>query len=742
MNRTRSTLVILALFVLALPVITGATTASDSQEGVGDANASLVGAHLEVEDLDGLTSGILGDLVGELALLEAIDTSGLDALDTSIDLGLLDGLTTATTRDTPDARAALSPLRIGDDSPHDVEAGPGESAGGDAVTPGPVSALVANLGVSAFGVSADADEDGAIAQIAAVDATLDALSVASLDIGLTGVVSEVTRTGAIAEQDLLVDGLNLGLGDILPADLLEALPLDVLLDLIEGLGDAGLLDDVDGLRAELDGLVDDISDAIDELNTYELELLGELDTDADLLQELIDLEEALEALELDDVIEELEDTLEELLQDEIDELLDDDPLLIDIGDLSEEQLEGALEDALGTLVSTLDLDDEIAELEEAIELLGDADDIDVIDVPDSCPDELSTELGDLIEDAEELAACVENVLEQLEQLINELIEQLREEVSAQLGLDGLLDLLEGLVDDLLELTNLVDTIRGLIDEIAGIELLAADSLGLAVLASADAEGGATSIICELGGVSVLGDALGDLSCDGGSLGEGVDDALDAAFGVVGDVLESLPGVSGVDGLRLDLLPVATEEVTTDDDGTVTARAHAVLLEFVVPSVTIDPSEALDLLDLPEFGGIAGLETLVEDVLADLEAEGLLELLPVSELTTVLEELKETADDLIGDVTGLLDEVDLLDLDVLGISIRTPSISLVLDPVSQATFTPVSDDEPVDDPGDDPVPADDDPTPVTDTPELPKTGGGLAVLGLLAMLGALGLRRTG
>jgi hypothetical protein len=176
------------------------------------------------------------------------DTSGLTSLDTSIDLGLLEGLTEATTRATPDARAALSPLRIGDDRPHDVSAGPGESTGGDAVVPGPLSALVSGLGLSAFGVSADADEDGAIATIAAVDATLDALNLTSLDIGLTGVVSEVTRTGSSAEQDLTVDGLDIALGDILPADLLAALPLDALLDLITELGDAGLLPGVGGLR--------------------------------------------------------------------------------------------------------------------------------------------------------------------------------------------------------------------------------------------------------------------------------------------------------------------------------------------------------------------------------------------------------------------------------------------------------------------------------------------------------------
>lgn len=728
MTRTRSTIAVLALLVLALPVIAGANSAPEGPEGVGDATASLVGAHLEVEDPDGLTSGILGDLgVGDLVDLDGLDTDALDALDTAIDLGLLEGVTSATTRDDPDARATLSPLRIGDERPHDVSAGPGEQRGGDAVAPTPVSALLSGVGVSAFNVRADAGEDGAVAAIDAITADLEALGLTGLDLSLTGVVSEVTSTGSSASQELTVDGLSIGLGDVLPADLLASLPLDALLDLIEELSDAGLLTDVDGLRAELDTLVSDINDAIDELNAYDLELLGELDTDTELLQELLDLRDDLEALDLDGVIESLEATAESLV---------DDGLSLDLGA------------ALDTLVDTLDLEDEIAELEDAIALLNTAAAIDGIEVDGSCPDDpddLSDDLGGLIEDAEKLDECVDGVLVQLQVLIDDLLEQLRNEVSAQLGLDGLLELLEGLLADLADLDALIDTIRGLVDDIAGLDLLTADTLGLEVAASADGEGGATTIACELGGLEILEEALGEVSCDGGSLGEGVDGAVDDALGVVAGVLESLPGVSGVEGLRLDLLPVATEDVTTSEDGTVTATAHAVLLELVVPSVTIDPTEAPDLLDLDPFEGIAGLETLVQDVLDDLEADGLLDLLPEDELTEVLEDLQETAEGLVGQVTGLLGELDLLNRDVLGFAVSTPSISLVLDPESVASFTPAADDttdgDDPSDPGDDPVPADDDPPATTDDP-LPKTGGGLALLGLVAMLGALGLRRTG
>ena len=681
MTRTRSTLVVLALFVLAIPVITGASSAPDAREGVGDASAGLLGAHLEVEDLDGLTSGILGDLVGELGLLEALDTSGLTSLDTRVDLGLIEGLTAATTRDTPDARAALSPLRIGDDRPHDVSAGPGEQRGGDAVVPGPLSALVSGLGLSVFGVSADADEDGAIAQIDALDATLDALSVTSLDIGITGVVSEVTRTGSSATQDLTVDGLAIGLGDILPAELLEALPLDVLLDLIEELGDVGLLSGVDGLRDALESAVADATTSIQAVNAFELG-----DIDEGLLDDLADAIDLLGDLEDIEDLGGLVSTVENLLD-------------------------------LGTLLGS----SEESELLAIISLLEDADEL--VDVAGDCTGSITEALLEGIED------CVDDVIAQLQSLVDDLLG----DIVADTGLGELLALVEGLVDDLLAIDELVDTILGLVDDIAGLDLLTADRLGLEVLASADGEGGSTTIACELGGLEVLGEVIGDTSCTDGSLGGGVTGAVSDAFDVLGGVLESLPGVAEVGELRLDVLPVATEDVWTDDeDGTVTARAHAVLLELVVPSVTIDPSGVDDILALPVLDGLGDLTDLVDDLLSETELDELLPTTELDQLTALLDGLVDEITDVLGDVLGLIDG---LDLDVLGISVSTPSISLVLDPVSQATFTPASADDPADDPGDDP-------TPTPDTPELPRTGGGIALLGLLAMLGALGLRRTG
>jgi hypothetical protein len=671
-NRTRSAFAVLALVALSLPVLMGASAATDAPEGVGDASAGLVGAHLAVEDLDGLTAGVLGGVLGDL--------DALGVLDTSIDLGLLEGLTAATTRETPDARALLSPLRIGDDRPLDVSAGPGESAGSDAVAPDPLSALVSGLGVSAFEVSADADDDHAIATIEAVEATLDALGTAGMDIGLTGVVSEVTRTGASAEQDLMVEGLAIGLGDILPAELLESLPLDALLDLIEELGAAGLLEGVDGLRDALESAVAEATTSINAVNAFELD-----DIDEDLIDELAAVLELLGELE-------------------------------DIDDLG-----GLVEDILQLGLGLLDGTSEEGELLAIISLLEDADELDGVDIDEDCLGTIDEALLDGIED------CVASAIEQLEALVDDLLVA----IVADTGLGDLLALLEDLLDDLLAIDGLVDTILGLIDDIAAIDLLAADRLGLEVLASADGEGGSTTIACELGGLEVLGEVIGDTACTEGSLGGGVTGAVGDAFDVLGSVLESLPGVAEVGELRLDLLPVATEDVSTDEDGTVSARAHAVLLELVVPSVTIDPSGVDDILALPELDVLGDLTDLVDDLLAETGLDDLLPEADLTELTAVLDGLVSEIEGVLGTVTDLIGD---LDLDVLGISISTPSITLVLDPVSQATFTPASADEPAD-PGDDP-------TPTTDTPELPRTGGGIALLGLLAMLGALGLRRTG
>jgi hypothetical protein len=342
---------------------------------------------------------------------------------------------------------------------------------------------------------------------------------------------------------------------------------------------------------------------------------------------------------------------------------------------------------------------------------------------------------------------VTSVIAQLESLVDDLLAA----VVADTGLGDLLALLEGLVGDLLDIDELVDTILGLIDQIAGLELLTADTMGLEVLAAADAEGGSTTIACELGGLAILGEVVGNTSCTDGSLDGDVDGAVGRALGTLTGVLESLPGVSGISGLSLEILPVADESVTTDEDGTVTARAHAVLLRLNIPSVTIDPDPS-DLLD-----DLLALDlSIVSDVLAEvngiLDGVGLGEAIPdglVDDFldlleAEVLDALGGTLEGVVSQVTGLLNGI--LDLDLLdGLvgEIRTPAINLVLDPVSQATFTPAADDEPVDDPGDDPVPTDDDPTPTTDDPgELPRTGGGIALLGLLAMLGALGLRRTG
>jgi hypothetical protein len=716
-QRLRAGLAMVGLLALALPFISAADTV-EAVEGEGDATASLVGAALEVEDLDGLTAGVLGGLLGEVG--------GLAGLDTGIDLALLDGLTYATTRDEPDAWASVIPYRLGEDVVGETEAGAGERSTADAIDLTGVSALLSGVSVSPFTVSAEADEDGARALIDAVTASADVLGDGVLDLGLSEVVSEVTRVDALAAQDLVVDGLSLSLGDVLPEELLRLLPLDALLDLLEELDALGLLDGVDGLRDLLDELVGDARELIGELNGLDLSLLEQIDPA--LLEELLELRALLGELDaLDAAVDDATGLLEGLLG------------ALGAADAgatedADEPEEGDEQVAAASDVGAQDLEDAEAELAGVLATLR-ALEADGVDLGAGCTADLGTTLTDLLGDADRLADCVADLAADVTGEIGDLVDAIAAQVD---GLDDLLalvlDLLADLDDVLGELSDLLDEILGSVGEIAGIELLGAEEMVLDVAAAADAEGGATSILCELGGLTVLGQDIGDASCDDGELTGPAVGAVEDALGLVEGVLTALPGVDAADGLRLALLPEASESVTVEDDGTVTAFAQAVLLELSVPSVSIDPSAATDLLDLPALtGDLLALEDGLDELAGLLAGTGLTELLG-------------DVSGLVGQVTGLLGEVggllDDLEPPVLSGTIRTPAIDLVLDPVSEASFTAAQDDAPTTPEPRSPTTTQPTPAQPTPTRDLPRTGGAFPVLGLLALAGAAGLRRTG
>jgi hypothetical protein len=719
-HRLRTALATVALLALALPFVSAADVpeTADPREGEGDATAGLLGAALEVEDLDGVTAGPVGGLLGDLG--------GLTALDTGLDLALLDGLTYASTREEPDAWASVLPYRLGDDQFGEIEANPGESRSADAIDVGGVSALLSGVSVSPFTVSAEADEDGALALIDAVTASLDVLGEGVLELGVTEVRSEVRPNSAVATQDLFVDELSLALGDLLPEELLRLLPLDALLSLLEELEDLGLLEGVDGLRAELEARIAEARGLVEDLDAVDLGLLDQID--ASLLEELLELRGVLGDLdELDGTLDEARGLLEELLgilgAAEAD----------GAGDATGDDEDGG-EVAAAADVGAADLDDVEADLSGVLAALR-ALESDGFDLEAGCTADLGATVTDLLGDADRLAGCVDALTASVQDAVDDLIETISGQVD---GLDELLALVLGLLDDLDgvlgELLDLVDEILGGVGEIAGLELLGADEMVLDVAAAATATGGATRIECELGGLSVLGQALGDASCDDGELTGPAVGAVADALDLVGDVLTALPGVDTADGLRLELLPEAEEWISTEGDGTVTATAQAVLLELAVPSVTIDPSAAVgDLLDLPGLtGDLLDLDGELGELLGLLEGTGLTDLLGEAE------GLVGQVAGLLGDVTGLLDD---LDLPVLSSTIRTPAIDLVIDPLSEASFTAAQDGDPIG-PGTDPEPRGPATTQPAPTRDLPRTGGAFPLLGLLALAGAVGLRRTG
>ena len=216
-------------------------------------------------------------------------------------------------------------------------------------------------------------------------------------------------------------------------------------------------------------------------------------------------------------------------------------------------------------------------------------------------------------------------------------------------------------------------------------------------------------------------------------------AVSDAVGQLTGVLNSLPlaDLVQVGELRADLFTDLVEQVT-ETDGVVTSTAGFTLLDLAIPSITLDPSQVTDAL-----GGLGLPDVLgpVEDVLGDLQ-DGLTTLQGLGVvgadtlLTTVTGTLAavdapDGLTDTVDAVAALLDGLQLGDLGSLTEQIATPGLELLIDPVATATFAPAAD-------GGTAAPA---PTPApAPQPTLPSTGGGLALLGVLALAGAGSLRR--
>ena len=625
-------------------------------------------------------------------------------------VNLLDVESFATTADTPSALTEVVPISVGDEAVG--RAGASSSADGSASTErasyGDVAGPLA-LTVEPIQTTASATADRALATVETATADLSALFGAlGLDLTSSGVSSLATRDAAGATQGLQVSGLSLDLADLgLGADVLGQLGLADVLELLGAL--PGLL------PADLEGAPDVLA-AVDELDGA----LGDLQGEA---QQLLGTLQGLrsQAQDLTGELAELQSVLASL-----DDLNTSDPTALLSG------LTG-LEGALGDVACPIELPDlDLSPGGLLDDLLGDP-------------------LGELTGVLDGAVGCVEGLVGDVEAQLQAVLGSLPG-AGALTPVLGALDTVTGQVDEILAmlggLDGLLEQLPGLLDQAAASDLLGFGAFDIGTTAKAGPTVGdsTATVLCSGTEVTVLGRAFPTPDCSEG-LGalSGLSGNVTGALGGVTDILDALPLLEKTGELRLDMFTDVVEQVT-EQDGVVTAVAGFNLLELEVPSLRLDPElvEGLPLgdLELPVdlAGTVEGLLGQLDTVLGQLGGLGF----AVDGLTGPVEDalggigVDGGLTDLVGQVGDVLDGLPLGDLGTLTESIATPGLELLIDPVSTASFSATAAPAPAPAPSPTPAPA---PAPDTDpTPSLPSTGGGLALLGVLAMAGAAGLRR--
>lgn len=331
-----------------------------------------------------------------------------------------------------------------------------------------------------------------------------------------------------------------------------------------------------------------------------------------------------------------------------------------------------------------------------------------------------------------LLTCLEGALEDAIDDVLGLLEADLTDVLASINT------LTGLVVDYDEalggLEGLLDAILALLDDLANAPLLGVTAFDIGVNATAtdSVDTSSATVLCDELTVTVLTEDFTTPSCaDGLSLVGDVAAQVTGAVSGVADLLESALPIEGLGDLRFDVFANLVRDVS-EADGVVTATAGLDLLDMQIPSLTLDPDLVTSGLDLDVLGllddlletltdvttalegvvGIEGISVLVQDItdaIGDTETEG--------SLRALIQDVNDT-------IAGLLAELPFGTLDV---AFTTPGIALTIDPTSTASFQP----------GSPATPGAPDPD---DGPELPVTGGGLALLGLLAISGAATMRR--
>lgn len=727
---------VLAAAVLAIPLVAADHIGTPP---TGTASTSMTAIELEVTGLPGLV--------------------------------VLDGATSATTVDTPWGGSSVTGLRVGTTGFSTAEAASDASTSDDTALLDVATTATGWVGaVNPLAASAGADTGSAWSLFDAANVELGPqVEVGALAGGLAAQVdaasasSAVDGTAASARQSLELSGVRLTLGGLVES--LDQLPLDSILALVDELGLTLPVDPVAAIGA--------VQDAADAVAVAADAAIAAGDPFGDGATGPVADHVAATANEPD----------VEALQQAYDDL--GEVSLATVGDLiTIMAADGPVPSATDCGVSLTplpltveELDATVAALQGCIALAMEPLVSPFLDDPGDF--DAATGLTDLQQAIADLAADIAQLVADLE-----------------VALDALAAAVTSLQDVLAEgdLVDLLTALEGLVADLGATPLVEISELSVAVeaIAAETADASSATIGCTVD-VAVLGTPLGPQSCD-----DTIDPVLglaallNSAIGDVRDLLAALPLGGSVDlaDVTADAFVDPTEASVCPEggayqrvcevDGTVHAIAGVRLLEVAIPTMSVDPAEvtrtvetalteALDTLDTLDADAletdVAGLITSVD---ALVTGAGLAGLEPT--YATWADGLAEAATAAKDSAAALAADLDGSTIGALSEPIDTPAVSLSIDPVSVASFTagvsaededPVGEDEPVDEGteddtpvdgpvGDDPVdgapdPVEGSPDPVEgapdpEVPNLPHTGGGLALAGLMSLLGAAALRR--
>jgi predicted nucleic acid-binding Zn-ribbon protein len=473
-------------------------------------------------------------------------------------LGIASG--DATTFDRPFASIALDGLRVGDQRLA-AESVTSDDADGSRKVDVPFGAAGVDGALTIAELAASATEDSASSTLGGLGGslTLDALGLTS-NFGGQGIDSDATAKMSTSDVGVDIGPVGLQLGDLLPEELLEALPFSKIVAL------AGDLDlDVVGALRDARALLRQINDQVDDIQAT--------------IDELADAEETLDAL--------ISGNSEiSALQDEVDAAAAD--VAAATAALQEEQAtlndltaqKSALETQLaGCTVGCDVLQAELDALNASIE----TQEADVAAAQERVAT-ATTELQDAQAALDAAVAAAGGALQEAGEAVDQL----------QAELENLLDELEDLLAGLPDLDALI---QGAIDALQGAPLVSVRRLSLGVDTLADASQGVGNATCSAGGVNVLGTQLGAMSCS--ALTDEFDELESGIFALLSDlpVAGSLPRPT-VGGLSM----TETGSTGPNADGRTASAASITALRLGVPSVALD----------------AVVDTLVADLTQQLE----------------------------------------------------------------------------------------------------------------------------